>query len=174
MQRKNSKNLISIAIYQLMHTYPYNKINVKLICEKAGVSRMSFYRYYSKKEDIFINFSDERFAEFYELYMQDKEITMSSFIRNIFFYFKKFSRQIRMLEKAGMMDILIEPFERYTAYLLQNDKSKALEEFHSNPHFVPYFAGGLFNVLLYWCKGDFKMTEDEMTKHFERIFLINK
>lgn len=163
MARKNNKDLISIAIYQLMYRLPYNKITVKLICEKAGVSRMSFYRYYSTKEDIFINFSDERFAEFYELYMEGKELSVELFTQNVIHYFKKYSRQIKILEKADKMAILITQFERYASYLMNHVRSMTMFKYKDNPLAVPYFAGGLFNVLVYWSKHNFKESEEEMT-----------
>ena len=140
-----------------------------MICERAGVSRMSFYRYYDTKEDIFINFADERFAEFYELYMLNKEITMESFTRNIVHYFKKYSRQIKILDKADKLSILITQFERYSSYLMNHVKSIGAFFDKDNPLAVPYFAGGLFNVLVYWTKHDFKESEEEMSRHFDSL-----
>ena len=172
MQRKKSKQLISIAIYQLMHTTTYDKITVKMICEKAGVSRMSFYRYYSTKEDIFINFADERFEDFYEKYMT-KDITMDSFIRNVVSYFKKYWRQIRILEKADNTQILITQFERYAAYIIRNAKSLSAFQYDNNPLAVPYYAGGFYNVLVYWSKNNFKLPEEEVTRMLEEILETN-
>lgn len=168
MQRKKSKQLISIAIYQLMHTTPYEKITVKMICEKAGVSRMSFYRYYPTKEDVFVTFADERFEDFYDKYMTE-DITIDSFIRNVINYFKKYYRQIKILEKADNTQILITQFERYAAYIMRHAKSLSVFQYHNNPLSVPYFAGGFYNVLVYWSKNNFKLSEQEMTRMLEEI-----
>ena len=169
MPRKNSKVLIAMAIYQLMYRLPYNKITVKLICEKAGVTRMSFYRYYDTKEDIFINYSDERFADFYDLYMDGKDITIASFTQNVIHYFKKYSRQIKVLEKADKMSILITQFERYASYLMNHVKSMSNFKLKDNQLAVPYFAGGLFNVLVYWSKHNFKQSEEDMAKMLSEL-----
>lgn len=168
VQRKKSKQLISMAIYQLMFTIPYEKITVKMICEKAGVSRMSFYRYYSTKEDVFINFADERFEEFYETYMTN-EITLDSFTRDVISYFKKYTRQVKILEKANCMSILITQFERYAAYIMRNAKSLSVFQHHNNPLAVPYYAGAFYNVLVYWSKNNFKHSEEEMTRMLEEL-----
>ena len=155
-----------------MHTTPYDRITVKMICEKAGVSRMSFYRYYSTKEDIFINFADERFEDFYDKYMT-KDITMDSFIRNVVSYFKKYWRQIRILEKAGSTQILITQFERYAAYIIRNAKSLSVFQYDNNPLAVPYYAGGFYNVLVYWSTNNFKLPEEEVTRMLEEILETN-
>ena len=69
--QNRTKALISLAVYQLMiRKIDYDDITVKDICKTSGVSRMSFYRYYSKKDDIFIDYCDERFAEFYENFLK--------------------------------------------------------------------------------------------------------
>ena len=168
MQRKKSKQLISMAIYQLMYTTPYDKITVKMICEKAGVSRMSFYRYYSTKEDVFINYADERFEDFYDTYMTT-DITMDSFIRNVVNYFKRYTRQVKVLEKAGLMSILITQFERYAAYIMRNAKSLSIFQYDNNPLVIPYYAGGFYNVLVYWSKNNFKISEEEVTRMLEEL-----
>ena len=62
---RRTKLLISLALYQLMFKYEYDDISVKDICDKARISRMSFYRYFTCKDDIFINYCDERFEEFF-------------------------------------------------------------------------------------------------------------
>ena len=157
-----------MPIYQLMYNIPYDKITVKMICEKAGVSRMSFYRYYSTKEDVFINFADERFEEFYETYMT-KDITLDSFTRNVISYFKKYYRQVKILEKADTMAILITQFERYAAYIMRNSKSLSVFQYHNNLLAIPYYAGGFFNVLVYWSKNNFRQSEEEMTRMLEEL-----
>lgn len=164
-----------MSIYQLMHRLPYNKITVKLICEKAGVSRMSFYRYYTTKEDIFINFSDERFAEFYELYLLNKNVTIDSFVMNLIHYIKRYSRQIKILEQADKMSILITQFERYVSYLMNSVKSPIISAYRANPLAVPFFAGAIFNVLVYWSKHDFKESEEEMANYlYDIVYLRNE
>lgn len=172
MQRKKSKQLISMAIYQLMYTTPYSKITVKMICDKAGVSRMSFYRYYSTKEDVFINFADERFEEFYDTYMT-KDITIDSFIHDVIAYFKKYNRQIKILEKADNTQILITQFERYAAYIIRNAKSLSVFQYHNNPLAVPYFAGAFYNVLIYWSKNNFKQNEEDMAHMLEELLTVS-
>ena len=64
MPKKHStKDYITISLYYLMSKFDYESISVTDICAKARVSRMSFYRYFNNKEDIFINYCDERFEE---------------------------------------------------------------------------------------------------------------
>ena len=47
-----TKNYIFEALYELLSRRNINEINVSEICEKAGVSRMSFYRNFKSKDDL--------------------------------------------------------------------------------------------------------------------------
>lgn len=56
-KRKNSANLIvresiETALIQLMEKKPFGEITISEIVEKAGVSRVSYYRNYYYKEDV--------------------------------------------------------------------------------------------------------------------------
>ncbi len=55
MEEKNlTRDYIFEAFFKLLETDNYDKISVAQITEKAGVSRMSFYRNFSSKEDLVV------------------------------------------------------------------------------------------------------------------------
>ena len=49
-----SRSWMCAALLQLMEEKPFNRISITEITKKAGVSRVTFYRHYTSKEDIFI------------------------------------------------------------------------------------------------------------------------
>lgn len=67
-KRVNSANLIvresiETALIQLMGRKPFGEITVSEIVEKAGVSRVSYYRNYYYKEDVLFAKMDKIAAE---------------------------------------------------------------------------------------------------------------
>ena len=161
----HTKNLISLALFQLMLRQEYNDITVKDICAKAGVSRMSFYRYYNKKDDIFIDYCDARFEEFYVEYLNHKELTTKQFVISTFKFFQKYARQLNVLRKAGKEQILIEQFNGYAKFLMIHSASKDVQKMFYNPVVAPFFAGGLFNVLSNWLNSGMEKTPEEMCQY---------
>ena len=165
-----TKNLISLALFQLMLKKDYDSINVKEICEKAGVSRMSFYRYLSKKEDIFIDYCDARFEEFYEECLKDApSITIEEFTMDILLYFKKYSRQLYILRQAGKENLLLKQFNGYAKYLIAHNKSAFIQEQIKNPVMGPFFAGGFFNVLMNWLDDGMEASPEEVALHLLKL-----
>lgn len=160
-------------MYSLMLKNEYDEISVKDICEKAGVSRMSFYRYFSSKEDIFLTFCDERFAEFYEDIIKIEDMTIEIFMSKILTYFRKYARQIKILEKANKLQLLLVQFESYASYLLNRLNGDNIKKLRDNPLAVPFLAGGLFSVLIKWSARNFKESEELVTKRIMEILQQN-
>ena len=96
MKKRNEAHELVIesltqALLKLMEEHPLNQINVSMLCEKAGVSRISFYRNYTSMDDILIrylkNTTDEWWQEFikkpaYEFYHDFWEELSSEYRKN--------------------------------------------------------------------------------------------
>lgn len=65
-QKKLTQESIKTAFYQLLIKYPAKEINVTMIAERAGVSRMAVYRHYENKEAIASSFLDDVVANMME------------------------------------------------------------------------------------------------------------
>ena len=50
------------ALMQLIQEKKFEKISIGELCDRAGVSRMTYYRSYNNKEDIFLQHLDECFS----------------------------------------------------------------------------------------------------------------
>ncbi len=163
-KRKNTKDLISLALYALMHKHEYDEISVKDICERAGVSRMSFYRYYSMKDDIFITYCDERFEEFYNSIQSIKDLTLNEFTLEMFRFIDRYRRQITVLFQAHREFMLLEQLNSYTKYTISNLKSDYFTEQKNNPIYTYFMSGGLFNVIVYWINNSHPSSPEKMNE----------
>lgn len=163
-KRNNTKNLISLALYTLMKKRDYDEISVKDICERAGVSRMSFYRYYRMKDDIFINYCDERFEEFYSRVNSIKDLTINDFTLKMFQFIDEYKRQIKVLFQAHREFMLLDQLNSYSKYIISNLKSDYFKEQKNNPIFAYFMSGGLFNVIVYWMNASKPLTPEQMNE----------
>ena len=157
-----TKNLISLALVRLMYRKSYDEITVKEICQNAGVSRMSFYRYFDKKEDVFIDYCDARFEEFYDEYLNRTTVSLEEFVLDTFKFFKKYNRQLMILRQAGKEQILVKQFNGYAKYLIVHNSNKLVLEQRKNPVIGPFLAGGLYNVLATWLDDGMEQSPEEM------------
>ena len=168
--KNKTKGLISLALYSLLLRKSYEEISVKEICERAGVSRMSFYRYYNKKDDIFVDYCDARFEEFYEGIKSQKGLSFKDLTLEMFRFIKKYSRQLSVLQTAHREFMLLDQLNSYARYMIMNFQSEYLQEQKNNPVFAHFVAGGLYNVLKYWIKSGMHATPEEMNDMLYQIF----
>jgi len=159
-----TKDKITLATYVLLKRKPYRLISVSEICEKANISRMSFYRYYSSKDDIFLDFCDQRFEEFYEIIQRKNLEKVEDLILEIFTYIKQFSREIDKLKNAGLQYFLLKQFESYVKYIVKSSKNEKLTDALNNKIFSPFIAGGVFMAVITWGDNSYKDTPEEISK----------
>jgi AcrR family transcriptional regulator len=64
----DSKNMILIAARDLFWKHGFRRVSVEEICEKAGISKMTFYRYFPNKielaKTVFHNVTEEGYKKF--------------------------------------------------------------------------------------------------------------
>ena len=171
INRKHStKDYITIALYYLMSKHDYESITVTDICAKARVSRMSFYRYFNNKEDIFINYCDERFEEFFGQ-IREKHITdIFSFLLEIFIFLKKYARQVIILKKAHKENLIVEKFTDYGTYLAKHIDLTIDNSPITNRIIAAFLAGGTANILLLWFELGLDVPPEEMAEIANNIF----
>lgn len=160
---KTKKN-ISLALYALLLRMPYEEISVSDICRKADISRVSFYHYYDKKDDILIQFSDERFAEFFDDFSKLDSMTFEDLIVEMFRFLKKNSRQLTILRYAKKENILLEQFYSYGRYIFAHTLTSNILKDKDNPFLIPFLVGGLFQVIMRWLDEGMISTPEEIAK----------
>ena len=171
ISRKHStKDYITIALYYLMSKYDYDSITVTDICSKARVSRMSFYRYFNNKEDIFINYCDERFEEFFASIKEKHVEDMMSFLVEIFLFLKKYARQVTVLKKAHKENLIVEKFTDYGTYLAKHIDLTIDNNPMANRIIAAFLAGGTANILLLWFELGLDVPPKEMAEMAYNIF----
>ena len=161
---QHTKKIISLALYELLLKKTFDEVTVSDICKKAGVSRMTFYRYYTTKDDIFIDFSDERFAEFFDAVVRYQNPTLEEFILGMFYFFTTYRRQLLILIKAGKENILLKQLDSYARYLVIGGKLSNIPFNVLNEQVIPFFVGGIFNILLHWIDSPNPESPEEVTK----------
>ena len=84
----NLKDCIFTALILLMEQKDYHQITITDIAKKAGVSRMTYYRTYSSKEDILIQYFNKVTQELSMEIRGFPDITPYQLILHFFAFFR--------------------------------------------------------------------------------------
>lgn len=132
------------ALMALMQEKKFERISVGELCQRAGVSRMTYYRSYNNKEDILLQHLDECFSTYLDgLDVQDFYSVALSFFR-----FWQGEEQIFLTAviRAGLSAHLMEKFYHYL------DRIFTMMELDRgvDGYVLSFLSGGLYKMLIDW------------------------
>ena len=159
-----SKECIVSAIIQLIKDKPLSSISVSELCNKAGVSRMTFYRNYDSIEDIFVKHLNEIFEEYKS---DDVMQNMDGFyfdeahLLHYFDYIYKHRDFLNGLVQCGFDMFFLSML---TQYILEK------WSFKSDEYTLISFAGSLYNIFHTWSKNNYSNNKDDMIATIAKLY----
>lgn len=154
MKKRNTANIMAkecivTALIQLSDQKPFSTITISELTERAGVSRMTYYRNYTSKEDVFKSYMDELVEQYYMDISRIKKPETHGEYNNIlhcFRYFEKYNDFVSCLINIGMGGLLLNAITTYiiSVYYSEDDPDTTLY------YQLQSYAGSLFNVYIAW------------------------
>ena len=163
---KNNKELAKSylveALIKIMERKELEDISVTEICRKAGVSRMTYYRYFDTKKSI---------LEFYMMEIIDEYISENedannrvdlhdiNRIKQCFVFFRRYSEFVLCLKKANLSSIMLESLNKYMEDHAVQTHADIIRKYQ-----LYYFAGALYNVFMHWLESGMAESEENMAR----------
>ena len=153
---------ITTALLELMQKEEYKKITITDIVRKAGVSRVSYYRHFTTKEDVLIKYFDfvsKKFSDsvFDKITVKDWDYI----ITEIFIVFRENKLFIKSLKTAKLENLFLD-------YLTAQFESN-YPATKSNKYFMDFLAGACYNTTMCWLANDCKDPIETVAKPFYEI-----
>lgn len=165
-QKQQSMQWLREALLDLMVEKNFNNISITEICDKADLSRRTFYRLYESKEDILKRYADSLCQQYFELFKEEEDLSLSN-VANIFFSFwKDYRCFLLILYKQNLIYILLFQFNRLLPEVYVNYKSHLLQvkDKTSIKYVAFYNAGGFWNLLIKWIEDGCVKTPEDMSR----------
>ncbi|MDO5540762.1 MAG: TetR/AcrR family transcriptional regulator [Eubacteriales bacterium] len=137
---------IGEALIALMQSSDFSVIRVSDIVRRAGVSRMTFYHYYSSKTDVLTDYLDEIISLYLKESRQQPDIGGFRDYRHILFSLKFFDRYrcfFLTLTHAGLHSLIINAINDFMLRHFSSDFDDSIYKLY-------VYAGALLNVFLKW------------------------
>ncbi|MGN0319358.1 MAG: TetR/AcrR family transcriptional regulator [Lachnospira sp.] len=157
------KECIVEALLQLLYSKPLSSITISELCDKAGVSRMSFYRNYESKEEIFV----KRLEEIFDEYKKESDDTASGIfydeahMQHYLEYLYKYKDFLKGLVYCGFGNIFLEMTNDYIC-----NKWNGVADRYT----LSAFAGALYNTFNRWSTEKYAVNPTELAHNLARIF----
>ena len=172
MSTKNSnffsRDCMVQALIQLLKTKSLSNITITELTERAGVSRMTYYRNYHSLDEIFSSY----LKDLVESYRQDVaawpdkgNYNDSRNMLHCYEYFYHYKELIACLVQTGLGHLLLQALDGYildTYYT--EDKGR---DFY---YTLRAFSGSLYNIYVTWILEDSKESAEEIVSIIRKIY----
>lgn len=169
LQRKRA---IENGLLELLQQFSFSQINVTRLAEHLGISRKSFYHYFSNMEACLHSLMDRmiRDAALHVTKMSDKsDYTLESYTCNLE-YWRSQNAFLTALCQNQLDTVFLR---RYISHSMQENRT--LQTLMDAPgvefdeDVMLFYASGQLSLLLQWCRRGFEPSAEEMAKKFLRL-----
>lgn len=156
------------ALHDMLKEMPYDKITVSDLCERAGLPRRSFYRYFNNKNDV-LDYAMMNLMRECILYSMDglsQEGPLEEIFLRFFTYWKDSRPEwLRFLSTNHLEVVLIRKFREwfYEERRIQY-KQKGISEEHLQIS-MTFVLGGIMMMLFQWAADDFRTDAKDMARY---------
>ena len=163
-QSAKRQKLLEKGLLEAMHSQCYEDISVSDLCQKMGISRKSFYRYFSGKEGALEALLEHTLMEFGTFCMSGEEsITPEKYLENFFVFWRGKEIFLEALEKSKL-----------TAVLVRKTLDFAVHESSVSGRFLPgevlfmkeqairFYICGIMSMALAWHRCGYQQSPQQM------------
>ena len=165
------KECLFTALIMLMDQKDFKDIKISEIAQKAGVSRMTYYRTYESKEDILLQYFEDQSQEMVTELQNHPNIHAEEFFTLFFTHFKKHAHLIEYLFKADLLKEINSRFIDFVTDLYEKSSPYTENQTHKT-YEIHFIAGGLFLMFLHWIERGTPETPEEMAQLTVRMLHI--
>lgn len=156
------KEYIAQALAKLIQTKSLSEISITELAQIAGVSRMTYYRNFNSKEEIFSSYFDILFARYDEEEGSDPKGVYHD-AEHMVHYFSSFILKnkdfLYSVVSNGYGNLFLSTMTDYIVKKWQQDKNNHIEYYT-----LCAFAGSLYNLYVSWVKNNYRETPEEMAQ----------
>lgn len=168
-----SKLRMENTLLYLMQTENYKEITIQEITDNAGLSRRTFYRNYSSKDEILEGYFYKIWLEYRALLFEQTDLSLPNIARMFFtvminhFDFLSLLHRHQLLPSfLAKIDVLLPPeFDKLKGKNVPFSKESTL-------YALTFSAGGFMRILIRWMNDSVQKSPEEMAHIVEDYILI--
>ena len=158
---------IENAFLDLIESVGYEDATVTELCDRMGMPRKAFYRYFDNKEDTLRALIEHTLSEYDGFKKTGRELenrTLKGELNEYFEFWRSKKRLLDAIEKNALMGILVDSAVNYPIEnIIDVKKFFSHKEAFSEQMMMHFTFSGLIYVMIEWYRRGFDLTIAEMS-----------
>ena len=162
---------IEHCLLELMHSFPYPQITIVQICQRAGVSRKCFYRYFGSKDDCLFGLIDHCIMDGASYYLPNhNEIPYVRGIYERFFsYWKYMEPLLNVLDGNNLSLHLVDRMLEYLNTEERNFHQYLGGNIGESYEKMLFLVSGIMGLVLNWHRSGYAKSVSQMAAIMESV-----
>ena len=165
---QSSSDVFLMGLLELLKEKPYSDISISELCHKTGLSRNTFYKYFSKKDALLDYLKDDIALGFVaykkKIAKENMDSRMESFVHYFSFWYQ-LREWVDALVKNDLWEQIAMPEEREFSLLSTRDWDPYLAETPKALEMMQTFlAAGCVRLVKWWSLNGYEKTPAEMAE----------
>lgn len=154
------------CLQELLQVMPYGSITISHICDRVGIARKSFYRYFSSKEGCLYALIDHAIFDGASYYLPNHsdDQTMPVIYQRFFRYWKDKHTLLDALVRNNLDMLLVE---RMLDYINKEENEFRIffhEQVEDAHEYSLFYIGGIMTLVLDWHRSNYQKSIQHMAK----------
>lgn len=164
-QRELEQGLLEVMLQRR-----YEDISVSDLCQKLGVPRKTFYRYFSGKDGALYALIDHAFMDFDSFEIIDRDLPPEKYMERVFRYWTACKPLLDALSRSGLSGVLVQRAIDYSREmenlpLFMTSSDKQMQDYGTM-----FAVCGLMTMMVQWHQDGFHPGPEQMAKLAIRLF----
>lgn len=169
---EQSRMKIAKALLVIMEQYNFREITITQLTQEAGLSRKTFYRLFTDKEEVLSYIFENLYAECLAQ-IQSREIHHYWDVVQCYFdFWEERKALLSLFKQNNLLSVLFEGAYNYSFKIFEHIRSKdAVDKFALPlPYLLAYSVGGMHSMLLKWVENDMTVPSSILIEQLKNGF----
>lgn len=153
---EQSKQKIANALLVVLKQYDYKEITITQLAGEANLSRKTFYRLFTDKDDVLYYLFNNLYIECFEQIKSQHTQHYWDIVQCYFDFWEERKSLLLLFKQSHILSVLFDGAYKYSFGIFEYIRSKNVAEHLSLqlPYLLAYSVGGMHSMLLKWVEND--------------------